>query len=92
MKSKILLLTSFIVLVFIISCKKEASICVCGVEDAIVNVEWLRDLKKSVKNNDEKVSAEMSLYKWNGNDYIYLQHKIISGHDFPNTIYLAGQI
>lgn len=67
--------------------KKEESITVCGVNDPITKLDWLRDLKTNLVENADVSSAEIILYRLDDVDYIYVQKSISSAHDFPNSIY-----
>ncbi len=68
-------------------CEKDTPQNVCGVNNPLTNLNWLNELKMNMENNSEISSAEIVLYQWNNKDYIYIQKKIDSSQDFPNTVY-----
>ncbi|MCF6332543.1 MAG: hypothetical protein L3J11_04585 [Draconibacterium sp.] len=68
-------------------CEKEDSISACGVDDPLINLNWLRDLKNDLKDDNSVTSSEIILYRLNDVDYIYVQKSVNSAYDFPNTIY-----
>ena len=68
-------------------CEKEDSIAVCGIEDPLTELDWLKDLKTSIEEDVDINSAEIILYRLNDTNYIYVQKSVSSAYDFPNTIY-----
>lgn len=68
-------------------CEKEDTLSICGVNDPLNNLDWLKELKVDLEKDVDVSSAEIILYHWNNKDYIYVQKTISSGHDFPNAIY-----
>jgi hypothetical protein len=94
MKSKILkLLTTFLLLlplcivVLGAGCEKDDSISVCGVDNPLINLDWLKNSRIDLEEDADVSSAEIILYRSNDVDYIYIQKSVNSAHDFPNTIY-----
>ncbi|MCK9311507.1 MAG: hypothetical protein M0P26_04425 [Bacteroidales bacterium] len=77
----------FLVTIIIVSCKKEDSLSVCGCNESLLELEWLSRLKADLKGNANIYSAEISLYRLNDVDYIYVQESVSSSYDLPSTIY-----
>lgn len=89
MKTVFLKICAFVLLFSLsgIACEKEDSISVCGINDPLNNLHWLRDIKTSLEENNDINSAQIILYKLDNVDYIYVQKSIALAYDFPNTIY-----
>lgn len=89
---KLKLLSIFLLSLFYISllgagCEKEDSISVCGVDDPLTGLNWLKTLRINLEDDVDISSAEIILYRLNTVDYIYIQKSVSSAHDFPNIIY-----
>ena len=92
MKTTILKISAFVLLFVLVgaSCEKEQTpaVCaVCGVRDPLQKLDWLKDLRISLKRNSNVISAKIILYKWNDLDYIGVQQSIRSTYDLPNPIF-----
>jgi len=70
-----------------IGCEKEKSSSVCGIDDPLTKINWLKNLKNNLEEDDNVSNAEIILYTWNTSDYIYVQKIIGSAQDFPNVIF-----
>lgn len=80
---------SLILILIITGCEneKETSVSVCGIENPLSNLEWLRNLKTGLENDFNVKSAQIVLYRLDNSDYIYVQKSVASTYDLPNTIY-----
>lgn len=94
MKRKILKLITILLLLLPLcmvmlgaGCEKEDSFTVCGIENPITNLPWLKDLKTDLEEDSEVNSSKIIQYRLNDADYIYVQKSVGSAYDFPNTIY-----
>lgn len=70
-----------------VDCKKEVSLPICGVNNPLNELAWLKDIKTNFENDSEITSAEIILYQLNGVYYFYVLKTIYSSHDIPNRIY-----
>jgi len=72
---------------------KKEKIVVCGVENPLENLEWIKALVSSVTANPEIDSASLTSYDYLDSQAIYLHKHIIGHYDNPNIIYnCEGQI
>ena len=67
--------------------KNKDDISVCGVESPLVNLDWLRDIVNELEQNAEVKAAKILIYRWNDEDYIYVQKTLGSAQDIPSTIF-----
>jgi hypothetical protein len=77
------------VIVFTSSCENDdkKAISACGVDDPLIKIEWLKELKNNLENNTEINTAEIILYQKENIDYFYVYKSINSNYDQPNTIF-----
>ena len=94
MKTKFLRLISLFFLLLPVSvvllgvgCKDDDSISVCGVEEPLTNLSWLKDLKADIEEDSEITSSVIALYSLDNVDYIYVQNHFSSAYEIPNTIF-----
>jgi len=71
----------------VVGCEKEKLPPVCGIDDPLDKISWLKELKINLEGDVGISSAEIILYQWNNIDYIYVQKTISSAYDFPNVVF-----
>ncbi len=90
MKSLILKISSIILFFNLMGTgcekKEEDSVTVCGIENPLSNLDWLKNIKSQLKTDSDVTSAAIILYRLNNVDYILIHGTYHSVHDYPDSI------
>jgi hypothetical protein len=85
---KLIILFSAIMFIFLFSCKKEKTLCGCGIENPISNIGWLDSIVTYYKNDTSHRWDEVDLYMYdykNSNAFVF-DTKKNGVYDVPITV------
>ena len=79
----------FAIILISLGCKKEKTVCGCGKENPIKNIEWLYSIINYYENDTYYNWNEVNLYMYdykNSNAFVF-EANAIGLYDYPTSIY-----
>lgn len=71
-------------MIFALSCSKDNQINICNTDEPLKDLEWLKSIVKSLKDNGSP--SEIVVYDYNNNDIFFI-NQCVRCSDFVTSVY-----